>query len=215
MQHFTQTITSDTFERFNNPLTIQVEEQGPCCSAKATIGAQEPCVCHLKPSTYRDQWECLIREAKRNGDDLLSGNKGPGGALMPWPTEDEEERMISCPAPPSPAETPPAPSTLSPWPSLDESEIQESPTHTDPRVLFERASAAFDQAKPRWELMSREEGWEKEAPSKFDYTGKRNKKGMPDKRTAAGKAWFQQHREEELKTALRRVLDRRSSSKND
>lgn len=209
MQHFTQTITSDTFERFNNPLTIQVEEQGPCCSAKAKIGAQEPCVCHLKPSAHRDQWEWLIRDAKRNGDKLLSGNKGPDGAFMPHPTKDEEERSVPCPAPPSPAETPPAPSTLSPWPSLDESEIQESPTHTDPRVLFEQASAAFDLAKPR------EEAWAKDAPSKFDYTGKRNKKGMPDKRTAAGKAWFQQQREEELKTALSKVLKRHSSSKND
>ena len=204
MQHFTQTITSDTFERFNNPLTIQVEEQGPCCSAKAKIGAQEPCVCHLKPSTHRDQWEWLIRDAKRNGDKLLTAPWwGRPDYMSPWPDHEE------CPAPPSPAETPPAPSTLSPWPSLDESEIQESPTHTDPRVLFEQASAAFDLAKPR------EEGWAKDAPSKFDYTGKRNKKGMPDKRTAAGKAWFQQQREEELKTALSKVLKRHSSSKKD
>lgn len=105
----------------------------------------------------------------------------------------------------------------SPWPQLDQytpTFCRPSPSpREDARAAFERASAAFDQAKPRWDMMSREEGWKKEAPSKFDYTGKRNKKGMPDKRTAAGKAWFQQQREEELKTALRKVLNRHSFQK--
>ena len=60
-------------------------------------------------------------------------------------------------------------------------------------------------------MISREEGWQKEAPSKFVYNGKRNKKGMPDKRTAAGKEWFQKQREEELKTALRKVINKCNS----
>ena len=105
----------------------------------------------------------------------------------------------------------------SPWPQLDEYTPASCPPppspQEDPRAAFERASAAFDQAKPRWEMMSREEGWKKEAPSKFDYNGKRNKNGMPDKRSAAGKAWYQKLREEELKAALRKVLNRHSFQK--
>ena len=105
----------------------------------------------------------------------------------------------------------------SPWPQLDEHTPASCPPppspQEDPRAAFERASAAFDQAKPRWEMMSREEGWKKEAPSKFDYKGKRNKNGMPDKRSAAGKAWYQKLREEELKAALRKVLNRHSFQK--
>lgn len=105
----------------------------------------------------------------------------------------------------------------SPWPQLDQYTPASCPPppspQEDPRAAFERASAAFDQAKPRWELMSREEGWKKEAPSKFDYKGKRNKNGMPDKRSAAGKAWYQNLREEELKAALRKVLNRHSFQK--
>ena len=85
---------------------------------------------------------------------------------------------------------------LSPWPS---------PTAVpdNARQLFERASDAFTKT-------FREEGWVKEAPTKFEYTGKRNKHGMPDKRTKVGKAWYQQQREEELKAALRKVLNHRS-----
>ena len=103
----------------------------------------------------------------------------------------------------------------SPWPQIDEvtqdSNTPPLPSGTDPRVLFEKAAAAFNQAKPRWDMISREEGWQKEAPSKFVYNGKRNKKGMPDKRTAAGKEWFQKQREEELKTALRKVINKCNS----
>ena len=105
----------------------------------------------------------------------------------------------------------------SPWPQLDQYTPVSCPPPPSPqddaRAAFERASAAFDQAKPRWEMMSREEGWKKEAPSKFLYSGKRNKNGMPDKRSAAGKAWYQKQREEELKTALRKVLNRHSIQK--
>ena len=105
----------------------------------------------------------------------------------------------------------------SPWPQLDQyTPVSCAPPPSpqdDARAAFERASAAFDQAKPRWELISREEGWKKEAPSKFDYNGKRNKNGMPDKRSAAGKAWYQKLREEELKAALRKVLNRHSFQK--
>jgi len=103
----------------------------------------------------------------------------------------------------------------SPWPQVDEYTPQSCPPSPgdDARAAFERASAAFDQAKPRWEMISREEGWKKEAPSKLEYEGKRNKNGMPDKRSAAGKAWYQKQREEELKAALRKVLNRHSIQK--
>ena len=87
----------------------------------------------------------------------------------------------------------------SPWPQLD----QYNPGD-DARAAFERASAAFDQAKPRWDMISREEGWKKEAPSKFLYSGKRSKTGMPDKRTKAGKAWY---RDRELRAEILKATD--------
>ena len=84
---------------------------------------------------------------------------------------------------------------FSPWPS---------PT-TEPDnacKLFEKASDAFVKS-------FREEGWVEDAPTKFEYTGKRNKRGMPDRRTKLGKEWHKLRREEELKAALRKVFARR------
>ena len=34
------------------------------------------------------------------------------------------------------------------------------------------------------------EGWVKEAPTIEEYSGKRSKTGMPDKRSKAGKEWY-------------------------
>ena len=138
MQQLTITASQETFDRYNNPLTIRVLDD--------------------------EEDECI---------------DSPKSSLSPWPHID------MCPSPPAPAKTP----------------------ETDARALFEKASAAFDQTKTAF----REEGWKEDAPSKFDYGGKRNKKGMPDKRTAAGKVWFEKQRETELITALQKVVDKCNS----
>ena len=77
---------------------------------------------------------------------------------------------------------------LSPWPS---------PSHDKEAaaLAFEVASIKLDEIvamhrqaeKPTEDFINL--NWSKNAPAN-EYTGKRTKKGMPDKRTKAGKEWY-------------------------
>ena len=79
----------------------------------------------------------------------------------------------------------------SPWPQLDQYTPVSCPPPPSPeddaRAAFERASAALTKPSPVGIDFPRGR-MEKEAPSKFLYSSKRNKNRMPDKRSAAGKA---------------------------
>ena len=92
---------------------------------------------------------------------------------------------------------------LSPWPSIDmaydnktPSSATSSPANQDEAILaFEMASLRLDQIvakhskaeKPTENYIGTK--WSSNAPGP-EYTGKRTAKGMPDKRTKAGKEWY-------------------------
>ncbi len=91
---------------------------------------------------------------------------------------------------------------LSPWIDMDTktpSSASSSPRNQEEAVLaFEMASLRLDeimtkhkQAKKPTEntIDLRPEKWSKQAPG-TEYKGKRTNKGMPDKRTKAGKEWY-------------------------
>ena len=92
---------------------------------------------------------------------------------------------------------------LSPWPSIEmaydnktPSSATSSPTNQDEAILaFEMASMRLDEivAKHRKAEKPSENyigtKWSSNAPGP-KYTGKRTAKGMPDKRTKAGKEWY-------------------------
>lgn len=77
---------------------------------------------------------------------------------------------------------------LSPWPSP-------TPNKEAAALAFEVASIKLDEIvamhrqaeKPTEDCINL--SWSRQAPGN-EYTGKRTKKGMPDKRTKAGKEWY-------------------------
>ena len=75
-----------------------------------------------------------------------------------------------------------------------------SPSAESRNEKFEQASAAFDKVMDTFS----EEGWDEDAPNKYEYSGKRSKTGMPDKRTKAGKAWY---RERDLSAEILKATD--------
>ena len=86
---------------------------------------------------------------------------------------------------------------LSPWPSPSG---QEHPpvSKEEAALAFETASLRLDEIVARHQLAEkptedsidlRPATWSKNAPG-GEYAGKRTKKGMPDRRTKAGKEWY-------------------------
>ena len=90
---------------------------------------------------------------------------------------------------------------FSPWPSPSASpdnQVQQSVSKEEAILAFEMASMRLNDIIAKHKTAEKVEGdtldlrpesWSKNAPG-FEYKGKRTNKGMPDKRTRAGKEWY-------------------------
>ena len=86
---------------------------------------------------------------------------------------------------------------FSPWPSPD-NQVRQPVSKEEAILAFEMASMRLTDIIAKQKPAEKVEGdssdirpksWSKNAPG-FEYKGKRTGKGMPDKRTRAGKEWY-------------------------